>query len=160
LLPLQRPSPQAKSRSQSDSSEIEHVTEIVSSRRGNAMQKPVQNMAGSAFNFADLLDRVENDRELLRDLLAIFKQDSPRHLLSLKEAVLHLEMKQVQASSHTLKGMLSNLSMDRAADAAANLEQMGRHGERAGLKDALTLLEQEVADLIPMVDSYLQGSRR
>jgi len=124
------------------------------------MQKPVQNMTAPAFNFANLLDRVENDRELLRDLLAIFKQDSPRHLLSLKEAVLHSEMKQVQASSHTLKGMLSNLSMDRAADAAANLEQMGRHEERAGLKDALTLLEQEVADLMPMVDSYLQRARR
>jgi HPt (histidine-containing phosphotransfer) domain-containing protein len=124
------------------------------------MQEPVQNIAGPAFNFADLLDRVENDRELLRDLLLIFKQDSPRHLLSLKEAVLHSEMKQVQASSHTLKGMLSNLSMDRAADAAANLEQIGRHGERAGLKDALTLLEQEVANLMPMVDSYLQGAHR
>jgi HPt (histidine-containing phosphotransfer) domain-containing protein len=124
------------------------------------MQKPVQNMAGPAFNFADLLDRVENDQELLRDLLAIFKQDSPRHLHCLKEAVLHLEMKQIQASSHTLKGMLSNLSMDRAADAAANLERMGSHGERAGLKDALTLLEQEVADLMPMVDSYLQGACR
>lgn len=117
-------------------------------------------MAGPAFNFADLLDRVENDQELLRDLLAIFKQDSPRHLHCLKEAVLHLEMKQIQASSHTLKGMLSNLSMDRAADAAANLERMGSHGERAGLKDALTLLEQEVADLMPMVDSYLQGACR
>ena len=124
------------------------------------MQKPVKDMAGLAFNFADLLDRVENDHELLLDLLAIFKQDSPRHLLSLKEAVLHSEMEQIQASSHTLKGMLSNLSMDRAADAAANLEQMGRHGEKAGLKDALTLLEQEVADLMPMVDSYLQGVRR
>jgi HPt (histidine-containing phosphotransfer) domain-containing protein len=124
------------------------------------MHNSLQNIAATAFNSADLLKRVENDHELLQELLTIFKQDYPLHLRSLKEAILRGEMKQVQASSHTLRGMLSNLAMARAADAAANLEQMGRNGERAGLKDALVLLEQEVADLLPVVDSYLQGVPR
>jgi HPt (histidine-containing phosphotransfer) domain-containing protein len=124
------------------------------------MQNPVQNSAGLVFNFADLLARVEDDHELLRELLAIFKQDYPPQLLSLKEAVLRSEMKQVQASSHALRGMLSNLAMARAADAAANLEQLGRNGERAGLKDALALLERELSDLMQAVDSYLQGARQ
>jgi HPt (histidine-containing phosphotransfer) domain-containing protein len=136
------------------------VTKSDSSQKGNAMQDPVQDTAGLVFNFADLLDRVENDHELLRDLLAIFKQDYPRYLLSLKGAVLRSEMEQVQASSHALRGMLSNLAMARAADAAANLEQMARNGEKAGLKDALALLEQEVADLMPVVDGYLRGARQ
>jgi HPt (histidine-containing phosphotransfer) domain-containing protein len=124
------------------------------------MHNSLQNIAATAFNSADLLKRVENDHELLQELLTIFKQDYPLQLRSLKEAILRAEMKQVQASSHTLRGMLSNLAMARAADAAANLEQMGRNGERAGLKDALVLLEQEVADLLPVVDSYLQGVPR
>jgi len=124
------------------------------------MQKPVENTAVLAFNSADLLERVEHDQDLLRELLTIFKQDCPLHLRSLKEAIFRAEMKQVQASGHTLRGMLSNLAMARAADAAAHLEQMGRNGERAGLKDALVLLEQEVADLMPVVDSYLQGAWR
>lgn len=121
------------------------------------MQKPSQNVVGLALNLANLLDRVENDHELLRELLGIFKQDCPRHLLSLKEAVRRSEMKQVQVSSHALRGMLSNLAMTRAADAAASLEQMGRTGVRAGVKDALALLEQELSDLMLAVDSYLQG---
>jgi HPt (histidine-containing phosphotransfer) domain-containing protein len=124
------------------------------------MHSSLQNTAPTAFNSADLLKRVENDQELLQELLTIFKQDYPLHLRSLKEAILRTEMKQVQASGHTLRGMLSNLAMARAADAAANLEQMGSNGERAGLKDALALLEKEVADLMPVVDSYLQGARR
>jgi hypothetical protein len=69
-------------------------------------------------------------------------------------------MKQVQASSHTLRGMFSSLAMARAAEAAANLEQMGRNEERTGLKDALAFLEQELADLMPVVDCYLQGVPR
>jgi HPt (histidine-containing phosphotransfer) domain-containing protein len=124
------------------------------------MHNSLQNIAATAFNSADLLKRVENDHELLQELLTIFKQDYPLQLRSLKEAILRAEMKQVQASSHTLRGMLSNLAMARAADAAANLEQMGRNGERAGLKDALVLLEQEVADLLPVVDGCLQGVPR
>jgi HPt (histidine-containing phosphotransfer) domain-containing protein len=124
------------------------------------MHNSLQNIAATAFNSADLLKRVENNHELLQELLTIFKQDYPLQLRSLKEAILRAEMKQVQASSHTLRGMLSNLAMARAADAAANLEQMGRNGERAGLKDALVLLEQEVADLLPVVDGCLQGVPR
>jgi len=39
------------------------------------------------FDHQELLARVENDRELLRDLLTIFKEDFPRQLLTLREAV-------------------------------------------------------------------------
>jgi HPt (histidine-containing phosphotransfer) domain-containing protein len=159
IAAISRPGTKAKSRRRSGSSETERVTRNNSSQKGNAMQNPVQNTVGLAFNFADLLDRVENDHELLRELLAIFKQDYPRLLLSLKEGVLRSEMKRIQASSHALRGMLSNLAMARAADAAANLEKLGRNGERAGLKDALALLEQELSDLIPAVDRYLQGAQ-
>jgi HPt (histidine-containing phosphotransfer) domain-containing protein len=124
------------------------------------MDYSLQNTAATAFNLTDLLKRVENDHQLLQELLTIFKQDYPVQLRSLKVAILRAEMKQVQASSHTLRGMFSNLAMARAAEAAANLEQMGRNGERIGLKDALAFLEQEVADLMPVVDSYLQGVPR
>jgi HPt (histidine-containing phosphotransfer) domain-containing protein len=124
------------------------------------MQNPVQNTAGLAVNFAELLERVENDHELLGDLLTIFKRDFPRHRDSLIEAIARAEMKQVETSSHTLKGMFSSLAMTRAAAAAAHLEQMGRNRERAGLEDALAHLEHELASLLPELDAYLKEARR
>jgi HPt (histidine-containing phosphotransfer) domain-containing protein len=124
------------------------------------VQNSVQNTAGHAVNFAELFERVENDHELLRDLLTIFKRDFPRHLDSLTEAIARAEMKQVEASSHTLKGMFSNMAMTRAAAAAAHLEQMGRNGERAGLQDALARLEQELASLLPELDAYWKEAPR
>jgi hypothetical protein len=48
-------------------------------------------------------------RELLRDLLSIFKEHFPRHLQALREAVEHRDTKQARVVSHTLKGMLANL---------------------------------------------------
>jgi hypothetical protein len=44
----------------------------------------------------------------------------------------------VELEGHTLKGMLLNLSADRAAAMAANLENLGRERKVAGMKVALT----------------------
>jgi HPt (histidine-containing phosphotransfer) domain-containing protein len=124
------------------------------------MQNPNHNTAGLAFNLAELLERIDYDSELLRELLAIFKRDYPRRLHSLREAIAGAEMKEVEAVSHSLKGMFSNLAMDRAAAVAAHLEQMSRNRARVGLEDALALLEQEVADVLPVLDACVEGARR
>lgn len=124
------------------------------------MQKAVKNPAGHSVNFSELFERVENDIELLRDLLTIFRRDFPHHLRALQEAVARKEMKQVQSTSHTLKGMCANLAMARASSAAAHLEQIGRIGECAGLEDALALFEREVAISLSELDAYLQEAQR
>lgn len=38
-------------------------------------------------DFDELLERTENDRELMRDLLTIFKEEFPERLRALSEAV-------------------------------------------------------------------------
>jgi len=120
------------------------------------MREEAPSTAGSAFNLEDLLERVENDRELLRNLLEIFLQDFPRYTCTLKEAVAKGEVQKVQAVSHTLKGMLSNLAMDRASALAAKLEELGRDGQRTGLEGVFRQLEQEVAGLLPEVEKYMR----
>jgi HPt (histidine-containing phosphotransfer) domain-containing protein len=102
----------------------------------------------------DLLLRVDNDRDLLCELIGIFKEEFPRLLGALQKSVARADMKRVEALSHALKGMLSGLSVMRAAAIASRLEEMGREGKTPGLTDALTLFEREVADLIPELDGY------
>jgi HPt (histidine-containing phosphotransfer) domain-containing protein len=69
------------------------------------------------------------------------------------------DMKNVEATSHALKGMLSGLSVMQAAATASRLEQMGREGETSGLTDALTLLESQVAQLLPELDAYAEEAK-
>jgi HPt (histidine-containing phosphotransfer) domain-containing protein len=64
------------------------------------------------------------------------------------------DMKNVEATSHALKGMLAALSVTQAAATASRLEQMGREGRMSGITDAFTLLESELADLLPELDAY------
>jgi HPt (histidine-containing phosphotransfer) domain-containing protein len=113
----------------------------------------------AAVNLADLLGRVENDRELLRELIGIFKEDFPSLLQSLQQSIAREDMKNVQDTSHALKGMLSGLSVMQAAATASRLEQLGREGETLGLRDALALLESQVAQLLPELDAYAEEAQ-
>jgi two-component system sensor histidine kinase/response regulator len=110
-------------------------------------------------NLPELLARVDNDRELLCDLLSIFKKEFPGYLTSLRDAVARRHSTDIAGVSHTLKGMLSNLAASKAAAAAARLEQLARVGETASLQDALAVFEQEVQGLLPEMENYMAEAR-
>jgi HPt (histidine-containing phosphotransfer) domain-containing protein len=113
----------------------------------------------AAVNLADLLARVENDHDLLCELIDIFKEDFPGLMQSLRQSVAREDMKNVEAKSHALKGMLSGLSVTHAATIASGLEQLARAGKRLELTNALALLENEVAGLLPELDGYAEEAK-
>ena len=109
---------------------------------------------GSNIDFPELLSRVDNDRELLLDLFAIFKEEFPRHLQALQDAISREDMKQTATLSHMLKGMLSNLAVTRAAKGAAQLEELAHSGEKISLREALAAFELEVRGVLPEMEAY------
>ena len=124
------------------------------------MNKEGQELTGQVWNLAELLDRVDNDQELLRDLLNIFKEDFPRTMQSLESAVAGADLKNASRLSHSLKGMLSSLGATRAAAAAAKLEALATAGETASLRGALDALGHEVECLVPELNAYMAEVRR
>jgi len=109
-----------------------------------------------AVNLPELLERLEDDYELLCELVAAFERTFPPQLQALQAAVARADMSTVTTASHTLKGMLAGLSVTRAATAAQRLEQMGRDGLSPGLAEALKVLEHEVANLLPELQTYIR----
>jgi len=107
----------------------------------------------SVLNVTELLSRVDNDRELVSELFFIFKSVFPSHLQRLSDAVLKQQPKQVEAESHTLKGMLLNLSAARAAAIASELENLGRENKITGMSEALTEFQSEVETLLLQMES-------
>ena len=106
-------------------------------------------------NLPELMSRVDNDRELLLDLLTIFKDEFPRHLQALHVAVASEDMAQTRIVSHTLKGMLSNLAVDKAATAAGQLEQLAHDGAKQSIQGAFAAFELEVQGLLPEMETYM-----
>jgi HPt (histidine-containing phosphotransfer) domain-containing protein len=107
------------------------------------------------FDRGELLARVDNDRELLYDLLTIFKEEFPRHLRALREAVDSGDGKLVAVAAHGLKGMLLNLAAGQAAAAVGRLEQMGRSGEVSGFHEAFIAFERDALMLLPQLDACM-----
>jgi two-component system, sensor histidine kinase and response regulator len=124
------------------------------------MNKNEDSHSDPAWNLAELLERVDNDQELLRDLLNIFKDDFPLTMRSLESAVAAEDLKTSATLSHTLKGMLSSLGGVRTAAAAARLEVIASAGETASLKGALDALKCEAASLLPELEAYMAEVRR
>jgi two-component system sensor histidine kinase/response regulator len=137
------------------SAEIERVTRTKIKWKGGTMQESKDLSARTSVNLPELLARVDNDRELLRDLLSIFAEEFPRHLLALQEAVAREDAKQIATVSHTLKGMLSNLAVTKAAASVGQLEQQARGGNQSSLKEALAAFEHDVHGLLPEMESYM-----
>ena len=110
--------------------------------------KPPSSNVGVGVNFQELLHRVDNDRELLHELLSIFKQEFPGNLRKLRAAVTAADLPAVAKLSHTLKGTLSNLSVTAGAASAAELEQAARSGDSARATAVFALFEKSVEGLI------------
>jgi two-component system sensor histidine kinase/response regulator len=124
------------------------------------MNKTEEGISGPVWNLAELLERVDNDQELLRDLVNIFKEDFPRTMRLLESAIAVADLKNVARLSHTLKGMLSSLGGVRTAAAAAKIEVMASAGESASLKSVFDTLEREGTSLLPELDAYMAEVRR
>jgi HPt (histidine-containing phosphotransfer) domain-containing protein len=107
----------------------------------------------------DLLIRVENDHVLLGELICIFKEEFPRLLLALRESVARGNRENIQQCSHALRGILSGLSVTRAAELTGKLERRAHAGERLELTETLALLEAEVENLLPELDSCVREAK-
>ena len=109
----------------------------------------------SVLNIEDMLRRVDDDRELLAELFFIFKTVFPTHLQHLREAVACKAAREIEIESHTLKGMLLNLSATRAAAAACELEQMGRSRQFENLSQAFDGFQAEAHELLIQMNGYV-----
>jgi CheY-like chemotaxis protein/HPt (histidine-containing phosphotransfer) domain-containing protein len=118
-------------------------------------QEEQKYMPNAIIDLTELLARVENDRELMRDLLLIFKQEFPRHLQALRDAVDSMDGEKVAAVAHALKGMLSNLAAGPAAGAAARLEELGRNREVSEFREACASFENISKELLLELDTCM-----
>lgn len=112
-------------------------------------------MAKNFIDLEELLERTENDRELMRDLLTIFKEEFPQRHQALREAIESLNATHVVMESHALKGMLSNLAAVEAAAAVAELERLGRHNETSKFLESFSHFEAIAKELSRQVEAFM-----
>jgi HPt (histidine-containing phosphotransfer) domain-containing protein len=94
------------------------------------------------FDRAALLNYVDGDRELLHKIVGRFRENGPKLLSQVREAIVRQDGPAVEFSAHKLKGAAGSFFAQSAWDAALRLETLGREGCLDTAPQALETLEQ------------------
>jgi PAS domain S-box-containing protein len=116
--------------------------------------------ARGSLDQAELLDRVGGDRALLRELVGIFLDVSPRSLSELRESIDRGDAAALHRQAHTFKGMVGHFGAAEALEAARRLESLGRDGDLASAAESLAALERAVERLRPALARLLDDGGR
>ena len=91
--------------------------------------------------------RLGGDRRLLREMIAIFRAESPRQMAAIRRAAMTSDLEALRHAAHSLKGALGTLDAPRAYQAAQRLETAARQGAASDVQPALRDLELEMTAL-------------
>jgi CheY-like chemotaxis protein/HPt (histidine-containing phosphotransfer) domain-containing protein len=108
-------------------------------------------------NWDQALVHVNGDVDLLRELAAIFVDEWPRWLASLRDGLAGGNGPLVQRIAHTVKGSLGTFAANAAHGAAWELETRAANGRLAEGPAALERVEREVATLLPPLAAFARG---
>ncbi len=101
------------------------------------------------FEWDAALERVGGDEDMLRELAEMFFAECPKLMQQIREHIAGADGPELRRAAHTLKGSAHVFGAAAAAEAAHRLEEIGREEAFADAEEALALLEDEVARLLP-----------
>ena len=119
-----------------------------------AIERVAKPVHAPALDEPALLDRLNGDEHLLRELIEVFEADCPRMQESIKNAIAAGDTSALRIAAHKLKGSVANFSAHEAHAAALRLENLARQqnlratpGAAAALDKELNRLKRALRDL-------------
>jgi CheY-like chemotaxis protein len=101
-------------------------------------------VADAHFSIAAMVERLDNDEEIAREIAGIFVENSKGLYAELADAIPAGDAEAVRTRAHSLKGSAGNIGAEALQQLAADMERAGRDGR---LDEAERLLPQLAADL-------------
>lgn len=101
----------------------------------------------------ELMQRIDDDLELLHELIELFVEDYPLLLNDINEGLAHSDAQRVKIAAHTLKGAVGNFCAQAAFDAAFVLEVSGNNGDLSQGREQLLHLESEMEKVLSALQS-------
>jgi HPt (histidine-containing phosphotransfer) domain-containing protein len=96
--------------------------------------------------------RLGGDRQLLADLLELFREQTPALLAEIDAAVARRDSVGVKKAAHTLKGSIGSFSTGPAYATALALETAGRDADWEVVVESRPVLEPELARLVKALE--------
>jgi HPt (histidine-containing phosphotransfer) domain-containing protein len=111
--------------------------------------------SGAGFDERIALERTGGDRDLLKELIAVFLHEIPSWMQGLRAAVSGRDAAELRRVAHAVKGAVDSCGASGAFDAAMLLERIGVGGDLTGAPAALAALERRIDRARDELGAYL-----
>ena len=108
---------------------------------------PLADGPGPLFDPAQALARLGGDRQLLQQLIRIFRTDTRPLLAEIKRTAADGEADALRRSAHALKGSLGTIGAPRVAETARRLELLAQEGDLTHASRLVQTLDEQLSQL-------------
>lgn len=108
-------------------------------------------MSDKILDLNDFMERVQNDKELLLELLDIFVSDFEEKRKEMENAFNKNDASTVEHVAHFLKGSCGNISAGPLGQLFMELEKKGRNGDLSGKEKYLSDIDREFEQLVTYI---------
>ena len=118
-------------------------------------------MNSNVLDLEEFMERVQNDKELLLELLDIYTADYTEKRKNLETALRENDMEQIVSIAHSLKGASGNISAKELRQLFLELEESGKTSGVSGADEILQALDAKYQALtaeIEVVKKELGGA--
>src|SRR5262249_15841529 len=109
--------------------------------------------AGPVLDTDELMQSVDGDLELMREIVAVFLDELPRMRSRIHDALELEDAEALSAAAHALKGAVGNLGASAAFEAAGRVEELGRVQDLSSSREAHESLRTELERLQPALEA-------
>ncbi|NQT23371.1 MAG: Hpt domain-containing protein, partial [Candidatus Omnitrophica bacterium] len=134
---------------------MEKLFEIVEGKSAGAPAEENKINGNNVFSIEKTLKQVGGDKEVLKEVIDIFRQEYPKQLNDIQQALKGKDAEVLRRVAHTIKGAVGNFKAKATWDAALALENMGKNGDFSNAAEALNVLEAELKRLDKEFDRML-----
>ncbi len=105
--------------------------------------------AEGALDEKALLTRFSGNRKLLRNIVKTFREDCPRMMNRIRNALTAHDAVALADAAHALKGSIGNFGDSAALETSREMERAARQGKLDGAWELYATLEDQIALLLP-----------
>jgi HPt (histidine-containing phosphotransfer) domain-containing protein len=99
-------------------------------------------------DFKQMLERLGGDETLLHEVIAIFVDQAPTHMETLRHSLAQGDAESLEKTAHSMKGELGYLGISEVTQMARELEELGRRHNLEQAAHVLVSFEREISAIV------------
>ncbi|MBF0489749.1 MAG: Hpt domain-containing protein [Candidatus Omnitrophica bacterium] len=104
-------------------------------------------MADDIIDLPDVLERVQDDKELLLELLDIYQEDFVLKREALATAIASKDFVKIKEVAHSMKGASGNISAKRLYATCLQMEQAAKEGNATSMEELLKVVDGQFEEV-------------